>query len=77
MKIAIQGVVGAFHDEAARRFFGEDISLLECDMFRLLCGKVDSGEADYGIMAIENTIAGSLLHYFIDMYIYVTQKRDT
>jgi DNA integrity scanning protein DisA with diadenylate cyclase activity len=53
MKIAIQGVAGAFHDEAARRFFGEDIGLIECDTFRLLCGKVDSGEADYGIMAIE------------------------
>jgi prephenate dehydratase len=64
MKIAIQGIAGAFHDEAARRFFGEDISLLECDTFRLLCRKVDSGEADYGIMAIENTIAGSLLQNY-------------
>jgi prephenate dehydratase len=64
MKIAIQGVAGAFHDEAARRFFGEEIGLLECDTFRLLCMKVDSGEADYGIMAIENTIAGSLLQNY-------------
>jgi prephenate dehydratase len=64
MKIAIQGVAGAFHDEAARKFFGEEISLLECDTFRLLCEKVDSGEADYGIMAIENTIAGSLLQNY-------------
>ncbi|MDR1583266.1 MAG: prephenate dehydratase [Prevotellaceae bacterium] len=64
MKIAIQGVAGAFHDEAAHRFFGEDISLLECDTFRFLCKRVDSGEADYGIMAIENTIAGSLLQNY-------------
>jgi prephenate dehydratase len=64
MKIAIQGVAGAFHDEAARKFFGDEISLLECDTFRLLCEKVDSGEADYGIMAIENTIAGSLLQNY-------------
>jgi prephenate dehydratase len=64
MKIAIQGVAGAFHDEAARKFFGENISLVECDTFRLLCGKVDSGEVDYGIMAIENTIAGSLLQNY-------------
>jgi prephenate dehydratase len=64
MRIAIQGVAGAFHDEAARRFFGEDISLLECNTFRLLCGKVDSGEADYAVMAIENTIAGSLLQNY-------------
>ncbi|MDR0724679.1 MAG: prephenate dehydratase [Prevotellaceae bacterium] len=64
MKIAIQGVAGAFHDEAARKFFGEDISLLECDTFRLLSEKVDSGEADYAVMAIENTIAGSLLQNY-------------
>ncbi|MDR2286662.1 MAG: prephenate dehydratase [Prevotellaceae bacterium] len=64
MRIAIQGIAGAFHDEAACRFFGEDIGLIECDTFRLLCGKVDSGEADYGIMAIENTIAGSLLQNY-------------
>jgi prephenate dehydratase len=64
MKIAIQGVAGAFHDEAARKFFGENISLMECDTFRLLCEKVDSGEVDYGIMAIENTIAGSLLQNY-------------
>ncbi|MDR1886330.1 MAG: prephenate dehydratase [Prevotellaceae bacterium] len=64
MKIAIQGVAGAFHDEAARKFFGENIGLLECNTFRLLCEKVDSGEADYGIMAIENTIAGSLLQNY-------------
>ncbi|MDR2382735.1 MAG: prephenate dehydratase [Prevotellaceae bacterium] len=64
MKIAIQGVAGAFHDEAARKFFGNDISLLECDTFRLLCEKVDSGEADYAVMAIENTIAGSLLQNY-------------
>jgi prephenate dehydratase len=64
MKIAIQGVAGAFHDEAAHIFFGKDIDLIECDTFRLLCGKVDSGEADYGIMAIENTIAGSLLQNY-------------
>jgi prephenate dehydratase len=64
MKIAIQGIAGAFHDEAARRFFGDKITLLECDTFRLLCSKVDSGEADFGIMAIENTIAGSLLQNY-------------
>jgi prephenate dehydratase len=64
MEIAIQGVAGAFHDEAARRFFGDGITLIECDTFRLLCEKVNTGEADYGIMAIENTIAGSLLQNY-------------
>ncbi|MDR2467008.1 MAG: prephenate dehydratase [Prevotellaceae bacterium] len=67
MKVAIQGIAGAFHDEAARKFFGRttgDVHLAECETFSLLCERVDSGEADCGIMAIENTIAGSLLQNY-------------
>lgn len=64
LKIAIQGVAGAFHDEAARKFFGDNIELVECNTFRLLCEQVDNDVANYGIMAIENTIAGSLLQNF-------------
>ena len=69
-KIAIQGVAGAFHEEAARKFYGDDIDIEECSTFRLLCQKIDNGEVDYGIMAIENTIAGSLLRNYtlIDEY---------
>lgn len=69
MKVAIQGIAGAFHDEAARKFFGRmtggaGVHLVECETFSLLCERVDSGEADYGIMAIENTIAGTLLQNY-------------
>jgi prephenate dehydratase len=75
MKIAIQGIAGSFHDEAAHRFFGKNICLWECDTFAILCEKVYSGEADYGIMAIENTIAGSLLQnykYLEDFNLWIT-----
>lgn len=64
MKIAIQGVAGAFHDEAARKFFGQDIELEECSTFVQLCKNIDEGVADFGVMAIENTIAGSLLQNY-------------
>ena len=64
MKVAIQGVAGAFHDEAARKFFNDDIELAECSTFRQLCEGVDCGAVDFGIMAIENTIAGSLLQNY-------------
>jgi len=64
MKVAIQGIAGAFHDEAAHKFFGDKITLVECDTFQHLCKSVDSGKADFGIMAIENTIAGSLLQNY-------------
>lgn len=64
MKVAIQGVAGAFHDEAARKFFNDKIELAECSTFRQLCEGVDCGAVDFGIMAIENTIAGSLLQNY-------------
>lgn len=63
-KIAIQGVAGAFHDVAATQYFGEGRTLLECATFRDVCQAVNDQKADFGIMAIENTIAGSLLQNY-------------
>ncbi|WP_028298892.1 prephenate dehydratase [Olivibacter sitiensis] len=60
-KVAIQGTKGSFHEEAAYKYFGNEIETLECDTFKLTCEKLKSGEADYVMMAIENSIAGSLL----------------
>ena len=62
LKIAIQGVHGAFHEIAARSFHPTDaIEVVPADTFAELVRKVESGEADAAVMAIENTIAGSLL----------------
>lgn len=61
MKIAIQGGNASFHDIAARNFFGAEISVIQCETFRKLCDKLKSGEADFAVMAIENSIAGSIL----------------
>lgn len=61
-KVAIQGVAGCFHDAAARQFFaGEDIETVPCDSFHDLFEKLDSDASMLAIVAIENTIAGSLL----------------
>lgn len=60
-KIAIQGIRASWHDVAAQKHFGNDIELIECDSFRILCNKLKGGEADFAVMAIENTIAGSIL----------------
>ncbi|SIR08780.1 prephenate dehydratase [Pontibacter lucknowensis] len=63
MKIAIQGIAGAFHEEAARlRFSHEPIEIVPCLTFRELAAAVASGLADKGIMAIENTISGTIQH---------------
>lgn len=63
-KIAIQGVRGAFHELAAFEFFGKDIQTIECEQFSQVFGAVQSGEADYGMVAIENTIAGSIIENY-------------
>ncbi len=61
-KIAIQGIKGSFHDEAAHTIFKDDsIQLIECLTFKDVAKAVVEQEADYGIMAIENSIAGSIL----------------
>jgi prephenate dehydratase len=65
LKIAIQGVQGAFHEIAARYFHtADDIEIVPADTFDILVQKVESGEADAAVMAIENTIAGSILRNY-------------
>lgn len=60
-KVAIQGIKGCFHEEAAVKFFGEDITSVPCRNFAATCRSVKSGEADFATLAIENTIAGTIL----------------
>ena len=59
--VAIQGITSSFHDIAAKKYFGEEISILECGSFRDVCQQLASNAVDYGIIAIENRIAGSIL----------------
>lgn len=62
LPIAIQGVRGAFHEEATARYYQrEDLPLQEHLDFKGLVASVAQGKAT-GIMAIENSIAGTLLH---------------
>jgi prephenate dehydratase len=61
-KIAIQGFEGSFHQAAARRFFGNDVEVICCSTFREVVKIADdSNKSDGGLMAIENSIAGSIL----------------
>ncbi|MDR0798810.1 MAG: prephenate dehydratase [Dysgonamonadaceae bacterium] len=63
--VAIQGVKGAYHETAARKYFneknGENIDILPCEHFSDVVSAVKKDPNLIGIMAIENTIAGSLL----------------
>ncbi len=65
-KAAIQGIATSFHDAAARTYFTQPIEIVECLTFHSLCEKLKHEEADYAVMAIENSIAGSILpNYFL------------
>ena len=60
-RVAIQGIRASFHEEAAFKFFGTDIETVECESFKKTCEVLKNKRADYVVMAIENSIAGSLL----------------
>lgn len=60
--ICIQGYEGSFHQVAARHFFGKQVQVIPCDTFRdLIRISLDKKQSAGGIMAIENSIAGSIL----------------
>lgn len=67
IKVAIQGVEGAFHDIAAREFFKESpIEVIPSLTFEDLFALLESGGCDYGVVAVENSVAGILSHnYFL------------
>ena len=61
-KVAIQGIAGAFHDIAARNYFeGDEVEIIPCITFKDVISAVKRDPSVLGIMAVENTIAGSLL----------------
>ncbi|HET7896873.1 MAG TPA: prephenate dehydratase domain-containing protein, partial [Flavisolibacter sp.] len=59
--VSIQGFEGSFHQIAARQFFGKEIGILPCATFREVVESTKKGETDASVMAIENSIAGSIL----------------
>ncbi len=60
-RIAVQGIAGSFHEEAALKYFKEEIEVVECKSFTSVCELIDDDKVDIAVMAIENSIAGSLL----------------
>lgn len=61
-KVSIQGYEGSFHQAAARHFFGGHVEVIPCDTFReVIRIASDPAKSTGGVMAIENSIAGSIL----------------
>ena len=63
-KVAIQGIRGSFHEEAAALYFKDEFKSVECMDFRSLANQVSSGNSHWGVMAVENSLAGAILPNF-------------
>lgn len=62
LKVSIQGYAGAFHEAAARAHFKDnEVITIPARTFADVIRQVESGESDLGLMAIENTLVGSLM----------------
>jgi len=70
MKIAIQGIKGSFHHLVALNYFGPTVEVTECISFQEIIDKLNQKKVDRGVMALENSIAGSILpnYALIDDY---------
>ncbi|HOK61698.1 MAG: prephenate dehydratase domain-containing protein [Tenuifilum sp.] len=64
IKVAIQGFKGAFHQDAAELYFNTPLELVECLTFKELVNSVTEGRAEKGVMAIENSLVGSILQNY-------------
>ncbi|MBC6611017.1 prephenate dehydratase [Hymenobacter sp. BT507] len=82
--IAIQGFEGSFHQVAARRYFGLDHAIAPCATFGQVVRHVAGGTTTFGLMAIENSLAGSILpnysllqrhevHVIGEVYLHIRQ----
>ena len=63
--VSIQGFQGSFHEVAARRYFGSEPALLACATFGAVVAHVVNGTAGAGLMAMENSLAGSILPNYL------------
>ena len=78
MKIAIQGIQGSFHHIVANHYFGENITLKECLSFTEIPELLNEEVVDGAVMAIENSLAGSILpnYALIDEFNLSIQGED-
>lgn len=59
-RVAFQGVAGAYSEQAVRQFFGPEVESVPCDAFADIFQGVENGDIDYGMLPVENAVAGSV-----------------
>ena len=59
-RVAIQGVIGSYSEEAVRAMFGDDATIMECHDFDATFEAVDSGAVDNAVIPVENKIVGPI-----------------
>ena len=59
-RVAFQGIAGAYSEEAIRQFFGSGVESIPCRTLDDVFPVVESGDADYGMVPVENAVAGSV-----------------
>lgn len=60
MRVAIQGQAASYHDQAAHKFFGNNIELVGCHNFRTTFQTLHDKKADYAVLAVENSLYGTI-----------------
>ena len=62
--VSFQGVAGAYSEEASFQFFGPEVETHPCRTFGDIFVEVEEGSADYGMLPIENSVAGSVVQSY-------------
>jgi prephenate dehydratase len=62
--VSFQGVAGAYSEEAVRQYFGPETETVPCRTFSELFATVEQRGADYGMLPIENSLAGSVVQSY-------------
>jgi prephenate dehydratase len=63
-RVAFQGVAGAYSEQAVRQYFGPDVESVPRKAFEGIFTAVETGDVDYGMLPVENSVAGSVANSY-------------
>lgn len=60
MRVAFQGIQGAYSEQALRQHFGDDVEVVPCSNFDELFESLQNNQVHYAVLPVENSVAGSV-----------------